>query len=567
MRKNRFLRYSLIFCVIIYAAFSFTVYADAIGVAVPTPNANQPDMSGTIKELNIVPNFAILEGQTLQMKTEEFDEFIWFDSVEWISSKPDIISCTKNGEIKGLKEGKATITVRAKLGDATDSITVYCARRLSTPKSSPVANPIAWTCHTPSLLNIQTLHYNLIPNTNILTSGKLNVKGVYGSYFYVEFERSEKQYKGFIRQNWMPNNVASNEILRELSQYDLDIFVGVYKEEYKITTKYQGAVEWTISDTSIVTRNKDTGILTAHKPGTATLTAKAGGKTLTCTIHSIYLWPTRWTGAALEDTCVYKAQGYYFKETSRELTKGDLFTVWGDMGGNDKDGWVYGVSENGDWGYVPIKKISTKNTISYYNNLNWGWPLQNKEYNYVNSPHAPRPDPELNDEHRGFDINEKKNQDNIEGQKIVAAFDGVVKYIGADLNKKDGCGYYICITSKTVDPVTGKKIIAIYQHMQGWAKFSEKDEVKKGDWIGNVGNTGRSFGSHLHFEVNNWYAGIGDSGRSDFTYTINPIYFYMDMVKNNELILNLECTAVEYGYSFYFYNYNADKEKTINGGL
>ena len=104
MRKNRFLRYSLIFCVIIYAAFSFTVYADAIGVAVPTPNANQPDMSGTIKELNIVPNFAILEGQTLQMKTEEFDEFIWFDSVEWISSKPDIISCTKNGEIKGLKE-------------------------------------------------------------------------------------------------------------------------------------------------------------------------------------------------------------------------------------------------------------------------------------------------------------------------------------------------------------------------------------------------------------------------------------------------------------------------------
>lgn len=70
MRKNRFSRYSLIFCVIIYAAFSFAVYADAIGVAVSTPNANQPDMSGTIKELNIVPNFAILEGQTLQMKTD-----------------------------------------------------------------------------------------------------------------------------------------------------------------------------------------------------------------------------------------------------------------------------------------------------------------------------------------------------------------------------------------------------------------------------------------------------------------------------------------------------------------
>ncbi len=558
--------------------FSFTVYAGAIGVAVPTPNANQPDMSGTIKELHIVPNFAILEGQTLQMKTEEFDEFIWFDSVEWTSSKPDIISCSKNGEIKGLKEGKATITVRAKLGDATDSITVYCARRLNTPKSSPVANLIAWTCHTPSLLHIQTLHYNLIPNTNMLTSGKLNVKGVYGSYFYVEFERSEKQYKGFIRQNWMPNNVASNEILRELSQYDLDIFVGVYKEEYKITTKYQGVVEWTISDTSIVTRNKDTGILTAHKPGTATLTAKAGGKTLTCTIHSIYLWPTRWTGTALEDTCVYKAQGYYFKETSRELAKGDLFTVWGDMGGNEKDGWVYGVSENGDWGYVPIKKISTKGTISQYNNMKttlkvgtkspWIWPVKNekngmaqsKSANYISSPYAPRSDstPKVI-HHRGIDIT-TGTEGEINGYSVVSATSGTVKAVRQNY---DSCGYCVSISSDCIDYVTGQKIAVIYMHLSEPPKYANGTIVKPGDVvyagtiIGKVGksngNTAPKMGYHLHFETNNRNAAVDDDGRNDFNNTINALYFYNGV----DIRFNYGAEAYE-KYGFYWYAKNKE---------
>lgn len=102
MRKNKFLRFILIFCLIICTVFVVTFYAGAVGIATPAPNAF------TIEELNIVPNYAILEGQTLQMQIEEFEEYIWLSSVEWSSSKPDIIACTKNGEIKGLKEGKAT---------------------------------------------------------------------------------------------------------------------------------------------------------------------------------------------------------------------------------------------------------------------------------------------------------------------------------------------------------------------------------------------------------------------------------------------------------------------------
>ena len=548
MRKMNLFKVALAFCVAICTVFIFGVYAGAVDIATPAPNANQPD-AFTIEELNIIPNYAILEGQTLQMQVEEFDEFTLFSSVEWISSKPDIISCSKKGEIKGLKEGKATITVKAKVGDASDSITVYCARKLNSPKSSRIVGPIAWTSQTPFFMHFQRLHFNIFP---ILVSGKLEVKGVYGSYFYVEFEKSEKQYKGFILQGWMPSNIASDEVFRQLSTYNLDVFVNLRKDDYKVTTKYKGTVKWTVSDTSIISFDSNTGEVIGKKPGIATISATVGNKTLVCTVHSIYRWPLDWTGAARQATYVYKAKGNTYEETSTQLAVGDTFTVKGDMGANSS--WAYGVSGNGTWGYVPISHLSTKNTISYYNGLNWGWPLQNKNYNYVNSPHAPRPS--LNDEHRGFDINEKSNQADIAGQALVAPFDGVVKWVGADLNTSNGCGYYICITSNTVDPVTGKNLIAIYQHMQSKAKFSINETVKKGDVVGYAGNTGRSEGSHLHFEVNNWNARIGESGRSDFTYTINPIYFYMDMVKNDELILNMDCSAVNSGYSFYFYNYD-----------
>ena len=381
---------------------------------------------------------------------------------------------------------------------------------------------------------------------------KFNIKGTYGSYFYVEYERNDKQYDGFIFQYCFDDSVASNEVFKQLSRTDLDAYVGINKDSYKVTTNYKGEVKWKVSNPDIINFDSTTGKVYCKKPGIATISAMADGKTLTCTVHSIYVWPQNWTGAANRETCVYKAVGNTYIETSYTLSAGEKFTVKGDMG--DSSGWAYGVDENGGWGYIPISHISTKNTVSFYNNLNWGYPLQNKSYNYVNSPYAPRP--AYNDLHRGFDINEKSNQADIQGQALVAPFDGVVKKVGADLNTTNGCGYYICITSNTIDPVTGKNLIAIYQHMQSWALFSQNDTVKKGDVIGYVGNTGFSKGSHLHFEVNNWNAGIGDTGRSDFTYTINPIYFYMNMVKDDELILNMDCSSVNSGYSFYFYNYD-----------
>ncbi|MGM7679980.1 M23 family metallopeptidase [Microbacterium sp. A94] len=50
--------------------------------------------------------------------------------------------------------------------------------------------------------------------------------------------------------------------------------------------------------------------------------------------------------------------------------------------------------------------------------------------------------------------------------------------------------------------IDGKVITSHYSHMQyGSLRVSAGDKVKVGDIVGLVGNTGRSYGSHLHFEL------------------------------------------------------------------
>lgn len=85
--------------------------------------------------------------------------------------------------------------------------------------------------------------------------------------------------------------------------------------------------------------------------------------------------------------------------------------------------------------------------------------------------------------HNGLDI-----AHNI-GDPVYSAFDGIVK----ECNYESGYGNKILIEH-------ANKIETIYGHL---SEFNVKVgcEVKKGDIIGKVGNTGRSTGPHLHFEV------------------------------------------------------------------
>jgi murein DD-endopeptidase MepM/ murein hydrolase activator NlpD len=85
--------------------------------------------------------------------------------------------------------------------------------------------------------------------------------------------------------------------------------------------------------------------------------------------------------------------------------------------------------------------------------------------------------------HNGIDIG-----NNI-GEPVYSALDGIVK----ECKYETGYGNKI-----TVDH--GNNIITVYAHLNEF-KTNLGAQVKKGELIGKVGNTGKSTGPHLHFEV------------------------------------------------------------------
>lgn len=86
--------------------------------------------------------------------------------------------------------------------------------------------------------------------------------------------------------------------------------------------------------------------------------------------------------------------------------------------------------------------------------------------------------------HRGLDVKV------YTGDTIYAAFDGkarIVKY------ERGGFGYYIVLRHEN-------GLETFYGHLSKQL-IKTNDEVKAGEPIGLGGNTGHSFGSHLHFET------------------------------------------------------------------
>ncbi|HDS02884.1 MAG TPA: M23 family metallopeptidase [Firmicutes bacterium] len=116
-----------------------------------------------------------------------------------------------------------------------------------------------------------------------------------------------------------------------------------------------------------------------------------------------------------------------------------------------------------------------------WDNIPTVWPV----YGWITSGFGTRISPMTGKQefHPGLDIAQ-----NI-GEEIVAPGDGVVIYAGS----RPGWGRTVLIRHEY-------GIVTRYAHMDS-IKVTLYQEIKKGDILGTVGNTGYSIGPHLHYEV------------------------------------------------------------------
>lgn len=124
----------------------------------------------------------------------------------------------------------------------------------------------------------------------------------------------------------------------------------------------------------------------------------------------------------------------------------------------------------------PVKAVVKKGTlvIKGEGTGKFAWPISSPK---ITSTFGKR----WGKQHKGLDM--------IGNENIKAADHGVVKEAG---NHKDYGNYVI------LDHKNGYK--TVYMHMRKLT-VSKGDIVQKGDKIGLMGNTGQSFGKHLHFEI------------------------------------------------------------------
>lgn len=112
-------------------------------------------------------------------------------------------------------------------------------------------------------------------------------------------------------------------------------------------------------------------------------------------------------------------------------------------------------------------------------------------------------------EHNGIDLgwNSKHGGKN---QPIYAPADGKVVAIKDKDKTGKSWGNYVKIY---LGKYNGKKMYVLMAHMKDGIKVKKGQKVKQGQLLGYMGNTGKAYGNHCHYEV--YLGGSGTKYRVD----------------------------------------------------
>ncbi len=148
------------------------------------------------------------------------------------------------------------------------------------------------------------------------------------------------------------------------------------------------------------------------------------------------------------------------------------------------------VTREGDYSQVTAAQIADETGINYSSNV-----FTNNRNAAIQWPFAVGVDMSY-----GYGMRDGRLHEGIDftpgaGAPIQSIADGVVR-----IATENGGNYGVTVYVDHV--IDGEVITSHYSHMQyGSLAVVEGQEVKVGDPIGLTGNTGRSFGAHLHFEL------------------------------------------------------------------
>lgn len=175
------------------------------------------------------------------------------------------------------------------------------------------------------------------------------------------------------------------------------------------------------------------------------------------------------------------------------------------------------IANNHDYVIIQIRQGSSvngnnQNTVAdgYYATNSWVFPLGVGSW-YCSTGYK--------DSHKAIDLT-TGTPGQIQGAPIYAAKAGTV----VQSYKSDSWGNTILIRHDDTKDSDGNCYYTRYAHMEALASQAVGSKVSQGDKIGNVGNTGKSTGYHLHFQIY-----FTSATRTDYTnfnatanFSVNP---------------------------------------------
>lgn len=143
----------------------------------------------------------------------------------------------------------------------------------------------------------------------------------------------------------------------------------------------------------------------------------------------------------------------------------------------------------------PVVVDKQNNSIKITNSVNsakkikkhfFDWPVWEAR---MTRGYLPRGTKKRRRPHRGIDLAAPR------GSAVMASQDGIVIYTGSGFK-----GYGKMIMVESTDKRDGGNWATLYGHLDKILVYEGK-KIKQGEVIGALGNTGRSSGPHLHFEI------------------------------------------------------------------